>query len=176
MGYTADGDLADLFPDIVEPWAQRTAQRVEDRLYDEVTRRTPVAEMPEAYGVRGQGGKTGWIRDRKGRTPGTAKRSWKKSGVRRISAGRYMVDVDSDDPVMIYIENDTRPHLIRARKPRGVLRFPMGLTFLYRREVHHPGTEGVHMMRDSLAVIDATWQEVANEVFDELDVAGVTAL
>lgn len=167
MGYTATAPLRSLFPDFVDEVSEEATRRVDERFHDELERRTPVAKMPPAYSVKGAGGMAAWLKDRKGRKPGTAKGSWKSTGPVLQPDGTWSVTEWSDDPNMPHIEYDTRPHLIRRKKPTGALRFPMGLTFLYRREVHHPGTQGQHMMRDSLAVVRAEWQRIFERVLEE---------
>jgi hypothetical protein len=44
-----------------------------------------------------------------------------------------------------YVENDTRPHVIKARNAK-VLRFKVGGRVVYAKLVHHPGTKGQHFM------------------------------
>ena len=167
MGYRADGSLAELFPDLVDEVASEGVKRVGELLHENVVRRTPVARMPLAYDAdRRAGGKAGWIKDRKGRLPGTARKSWETSSVEHLPDGTYRVVEESKDPVMPMLEYDTRPHLIRARKA-GALRFPWGLRFIFRQQVQHPGTQGVHMMRDSLAEVEGAWRPIVQAVLDE---------
>lgn len=50
-----------------------------------------------------------------------------------------------------YIENGTRPHLIRPRRPGGVLRFQSrGGGVVYARVVHHPGTKPYRILETAL--------------------------
>lgn len=90
---------------------------------------------------------------------------------------RFGIDSYTEDPVAPHVEWPTRPHLIRPRAdrraasvlatgkprrsggdPQAALAWlgPGGVT-IFAREVHHPGTQGSHMMRDALAETDATW-------------------
>ena len=39
-----------------------------------------------------------------------------------------------------YVLRGTKPHIIRAKRPGGYLRFTTGGQVVYRRMVHHPGT------------------------------------
>jgi len=56
----------------------------------------------------------------------------------------------------IYIEEGTRPHIIRATKPHGLLVFPVnGKTVFTRKPVKHPGTKPQHVIRDTLLKIAA---------------------
>ncbi len=48
--------------------------------------------------------------------------------------------VTSTHPASIYVVSGTRPHIIRPRRPGGVLRFTVGGRVVYARIVHHPGT------------------------------------
>lgn len=171
MGYTADRPLTELFPggDFADEAGRRITRRVLEHMEDGVRRRTPVAEMPVAYlAVRGAGGEKGWIKDRKGRLPGTLRASWFIVDPVLAEGGVWRGSVETEDPVANLVEDDTRPHLIRPRKPGGTLRFPKGVAFLYRKSVRHPGTEGVHMMRDTLAETEARWPELAEAELEEL--------
>lgn len=170
MGYKADGKLADLFPDrFVTETAEEIADKVGDRLRARVAMRTPVARLPMAYHSEFEA----WIQDRGGRLPRTMRDSWRRTEVIRTDNASMRVEVFSDEPpidaeghqIVNFVEEDTKPHLIRARNAKA-LRYPMGPIFRYGKEVHHPGTQGVHMMRDSLAEMDAMWIEVAQPILD----------
>lgn len=54
--------------------------------------------------------------------------------------------VDANVPYAPFVEEDTRPHVIRPRKPGGVLRFKVGGQTVFARIVHHPGTKGQHFL------------------------------
>lgn len=163
MGYTQDKPLSSLFPERAVTEAEhRIPEAVGDDLLQGVRQRTPVARLPAAYG----GDAAAWVADRGGRPPGTLRDSWKLSPVLQVG-DVASIAVESEDPVAIHVEENTRPHLIRARSV-GALRFPSGTSFVYRRVVRHPGTQGVHMMRDSLAEIEATWEATANRVLEEI--------
>lgn len=54
--------------------------------------------------------------------------------------------VESTVPYAPFVEEDTRPHVIRPRRPGGVLRFKVGGRTVYARIVHHPGTTGQHFL------------------------------
>lgn len=162
MGWVTDGDLEDLFPeDLAEKAGYRITDALGDRFRDRVAMRTPVARLPEAY--RGNFG--AWIKDR-GRKPRTLRDSWKRTPVERSTrlVAAHFVDVYTEDEVASHVEWDTRPHTIRAKMRidpdsgelrQGALRFPSGPTFRYAVEVWHPGTTGVHMMRDTQAELEA---------------------
>lgn len=179
MGYAAEGSLEELFPDVVEPVARETARRTRAMMKAEVRKRTPVAEMPVAYSVQGGGGNRSWIRDRKGRTPGTLRDSWEETPLEVAPGPVHRTGVETNDPIGRFVEDDTRPHEIRPRKPLrvdpvtgkttgGVLRFPQGSRFVFRPKVDHPGTQGVHMMRDTMAEVAVRWPAIFDEVFDEV--------
>lgn len=73
-------------------------------------------------------------------------------------------------PIAIYVEEDTRPHVIRP-KPAGRRSFtnptrPGALRWfdppgggegsaVFAREVHHPGTAGQHIVRDAVSLTGA---------------------
>jgi len=170
MGYHADGKLADLFPkDFVPDTAKAITDEVGTRLRDKVATKTPVARTPQAY----KGDYVEWTADRGGRQPRTMRDSWTRTKVEENDDGSgFTVEVFSDEPVddhgyqkVDYVENDTKPHLIRARNAKA-LRYPMGPVFKYGVEVFHPGTQGVHMVRDSEAEIEAQWEQIAGSILD----------
>jgi len=182
MGYSADGSLAtDLFPgqEFIEDVGGAITDAVIERWRDGVAFRTPVARLPQAY----KGHFEDWIADRGGRTPRTMRDSWRRTLVFQTDEG-HTADVFSNEPfnargdqLVDYVEEDTRPHIIQA-KPRirinkrtgevegyrGTLRFPYGPEFIYRVSVMHPGTQGVHMQRDTEAEIAVIWEEVAGPI------------
>lgn len=49
----------------------------------------------------------------------------------------------------VFIEEGTRPHIIRPRVAR-VLAFDVGGRRVFAKVVHHPGTQGHHVIRDTL--------------------------
>jgi hypothetical protein len=161
MSYTADGQLADFFR--LEPMieaARRTTERVGEDLLGRVVRHTPVAKPPSAS-ITGD-----WLEARH-RAPGTLRESWKCGELTVVgSAGRYTIDVYTDDPVAPDVEWDTKPHVIEAHGVGGVLRYwdKRGAT-VFAKIVHHPGTKGVHMMATALVEVAASWFSIASEEF-----------
>lgn len=162
MGYTADGELADLF--LEEPLlaaGRRTVDRVSADLHERVTRHTPVAKPPAAS-VAAE-----WEVARK-RIPGTLRESWKIGEVTiEVDGARMTVDVYTDDPIAPHVEWDTQPHLIVPKEPTGVLRYwdSAGGT-VFAKVIHHPGTKGAHMMATALVEVAATWQGIGREEMD----------
>lgn len=55
------------------------------------------------------------------------------------------VRVSADVSYATFVENGTRPHVIRPRTKRA-LKFKVGGRTVYARVVHHPGTRAVHFM------------------------------
>jgi hypothetical protein len=55
------------------------------------------------------------------------------------------VRVSADVSYATYVENGTRPHVIRPRR-RKALKFKVGGRTVFATVVHHPGTKGVHFM------------------------------
>lgn len=52
-----------------------------------------------------------------------------------------------------YLNNGTRPHVIRPRKPGGVLVFTNKAgQIVFAREVHHPGTRPYRILDDALRI------------------------
>jgi hypothetical protein len=177
MGYTANAEIQDLFDTkpLIEA-TRRIAKGTADLLHDEVVRRTPIAKPPP-----GMGG-TSFAASR-GRTPGALRRAWRTGDVVPTMAPtgglRQVVEEFNDDEVFDLVEYDTRPHIIRPRKdrapasvlasgrprlpgsdPRASLAWPgAGGRTIFAREVHHPGTTGVHFARDGIAAANAEWAE-----------------
>lgn len=161
MGYEADGSLADLWPpDFVDRVSLDVVTNVQDVMLDDAVRRTPIAQIPQAY----KGDFPAWEEDRGGRPPGTLKEAWVALPVERTPDG-FSAAVENTDPIASHVEHDTQPHLIFVKKARA-LRFPVGPTFRYAEYVWHPGTQGQHMMRDAEATTDARWQPIAQKSID----------
>ena len=69
------------------------------------------------------------------------------------------IEIGTDDEIYGYVDKGTKPHIIRPKRPGGVLAFPSvstpktkpgrlrsgygrkGKTIVFAREVHHPGTK-----------------------------------
>ena len=169
MGYREEGDLEDLFPEaFVTETAEEIVDKVGDRFRDRVAMRTPVARVPQAY----NSDFAEWIKDRGGRRPRTMRDSWRRTRVTRSEDGTLQVEVYSDEPMdsagrqkVDLVEEDTKPHLIRAKNAKA-LRYPLGPVFRYNVEVWHPGTQGVHMMRDTEAEIAVEWESMAQPILE----------
>jgi hypothetical protein len=161
MAYSADGSLADLWPpDFVDAVGEDIAADAQDLLFTDAKRLTPRAKLPQAY----HGDFPAWIEDRGGREPGTLADRWEKLPIERTPDG-FSAAVENVDPIASYVEHDTQPHMIFAKKAKA-LRFPDGPVFRYRPSVWHPGTQGQHMMRDSEMGLDARWEERAQRAID----------
>lgn len=141
-------DLVDAHVGITRRTARRIADAGVDRLERNVKRRTPIDTNP--------------YRNRPDRPRGSLRASVHRDEhiVLVIRGGReaWHGEVLTYDPVARYVEEDTPPHTIRARKPGGRLVFqsrhgftgkdgvfyPPG-TWVSVEEVEHPGTKGAHM-------------------------------
>lgn len=71
------------------------------------------------------------------------------------SSIRYEADgpvgvITSTHPATVYVVNGTRPHIIRPRRPNGVLRFTIGGRVVYAKFVSHPGTRPNNFMIEAL--------------------------
>lgn len=141
-------DMLEAHASITRRTARRIADAGVDRLERNVQRRTPIDTNP--------------YRSRPERPRGSLRRSIRRrAGVDLVVRGRresYRGDVETFDPVARYVEFDTPPHIIQARRPGGYLRFQSRYGFVDRNgevhppgtwitihEVHHPGTKGAHM-------------------------------
>ena len=161
MSYVADSSLADLFPaDFVEVVGRDIATNVQDTLLDSAERRTPIAQIPQAY----KGDFEAWEEDRGGRPPGSLRGSWVALPLEE-AGDSISAPVENIDPVASHVEHDTVPHMIFAKRAK-VLRFPVGPVFRYRPFVFHPGTQGSHMLRDAEAEVSARWVEIGQRVVD----------
>lgn len=150
-------------------------ERTVKRVTDGAAHRSPVADVPEGLTADQFAGS-------RGRVPGRLKRSWKSGAVEETTSpsgeARFGGDSYTEDPVAPHVEWDTRPHIIRPRvdrapasvvssgkprlpgtDPRARLRFWQGGREVFAGEVRHPGTQGQHMMRDSLASAEVEWAD-----------------
>ena len=60
------------------------------------------------------------------------------------------IKVISTNPHTIFVNNGTRPHIIRPRRRGGVLRFVQNGAVRYARLVHHPGNRAYRFMERAL--------------------------
>jgi hypothetical protein len=58
--------------------------------------------------------------------------------------------ITSTHPASIYVVNGTAKHIIRPRRPGGVLRFTVNGRIIYAKIVHHPGTKPNNFMIEAL--------------------------
>lgn len=171
MGFERDRSFASLYD---ESFAHDVAYEIVDAVGDDLLRNvkhhTPTADLPAAY----HGDYAAWIEDRGGRKPGTLRERWRRTKVQGGAGYGLKVVVFNPDPVARLVEWNTRPHLIKAKMRtrddggtyQGLLRYPNGPVFKYNVEVWHPGTQGQHMMRNSLAEIEATWSRTGERILD----------
>lgn len=158
--------LTDLFdPGPLEAAARRMALQVQSKMLELVAELTPVGAPPQGVDL------DEWVKARGDRAPGTLKESWERGEIEILTVGNLRVSVLTHDPVAPYVENFTRPHVIRPRTPRvrdedgtvhgGILRFWNASTgqIAFAGEVHHPGTEGAHMMAKTLQEAAVRWPE-----------------
>lgn len=144
-------EAEDLIPDT----CYEIAEAGGERLTEVVRENTPVSYHGIALGHQGFG-------DERQRVPGTLKASWYQTIVRRTSrygAPAWESGAATDDPVAPFVENDTRAHDIKPKKPGGRLRFRLWPTgeLVYARRVRHPGTLGAHML---LTAVNRVEQEL----------------
>lgn len=171
MAFTADRSFASLYDEsFAHDVATEIADAVGDAMFDGARDKTPQANLPLAY----KGDLASWIEDRGGRKPGTLRQRWRRTGVQGTPGSGLKVTVWNPDPVARLVEWNTRPHAIRAKQRvradggtyQGLLRYPQGPVFRYNVEVWHPGTQGQHMMRNTLAEIEVKWVSIAERVLD----------
>jgi hypothetical protein len=164
MGYRG-GELADLADPLergIRRFASDATRDVGRHLRRRVRHHTPVAQ--ETRAVRASyDSLDDWIRARGGRQPGELRDSWKVGEVEvKFEAGgeHRRIEVYTLDPVAPYVEWPTRPHVIVPRKPGGVLTIPTPAGMVFATVVHHPGTEGAHMMATALTEVAADWRAI----------------
>jgi hypothetical protein len=154
-----------------ETATQRSAERIADagtdRLERNIKRRTPVDTSPFRHKPERP---RGALKDSVHRTEGLVTKQV-RARLRTITG-----EVISDDPIWIWVEEDTLPHTIRARVPGERLRFqsangfvgadgtdyPAG-TWVEVDEVEHPGTKGQHMMTLGALDTEAQTEEIARD-------------
>lgn len=56
-----------------------------------------------------------------------------------------------------YVNDGTAPHIIRPKRPGGVLRFRMGSRLVYARYVNHPGTRANPFLDRALREVAAPY-------------------
>lgn len=68
-----------------------------------------------------------------------------------VEARGLRTRVTNTAPHASYLENGTRPHVIRPKRPGGVLVFVTSIgNTVFAREVHHPGTRPYRILADAL--------------------------
>lgn len=166
MGFTSDGDLADLFDQApMRRAVDRMARGVASLMHEEVQRRTPVASPPPGWSAAEYAA-------HRGRVPGSLRESWRTTEpapVRQVGGTEGVaVEVVTDDYVGIFVENGTKPRRIEPKRRGKMLAMPAaGGGMRFAPVVDHPGTQGAHMVRDGMADVAATWPERVGR--DEVD-------
>lgn len=73
---------------------------------------------------------------------------------RRTLTLRSVYTIGSDVEYAKYVNDGTRPHIIRPRRARA-LRFRVGGRIVYAAVVHHPGTRARPFLDDALRQVAA---------------------
>lgn len=60
--------------------------------------------------------------------------------------------VSTSSPIMVFVENDTKAHIIRPVKAQALRFFVRGKA-VFAKEVHHPGTRGKHVWAKADAAV-----------------------
>lgn len=71
-----------------------------------------------------------------------------REGLHRVDRDALHIEVRSRAKHTIFVEEDTKAHVIKPRRKR-ILRFMQGGTVRFAGRVQHPGTTGTHFMRDA---------------------------
>lgn len=72
---------------------------------------------------------------------------------RRLFTLRSVYTIGSDVFYAPYVNDGTRPHVIRPKSPGGTLRFRMGGRIVYAKYVNHPGTRPRPFLDDAIRQI-----------------------
>lgn len=99
--------------------------------------------------------------------------TWKTKVRFTVRVGADKFSVRTDNKIFGYVDEGTRPHIIRPKRPRGILRFQTGYRaktmpnvigsreggafgpFATAKEIRHPGSAPRNFSRK----IEAKWQE-----------------
>ena len=146
--------------------ARKLAERVSVELADATRRFTPIGPEPEPEQA---GREVTHVHLHERIYPAKVKKRGE-----RYEAGAW-----TDDDKAPFVENDTRPHIIRPRADRAAaaaaegrrvaLRFPgAGGEDVFAAEVHHPGTKGAHMFAKGAAEVEHRLAEIADPVLRDM--------
>lgn len=161
MPFVASRRLEDMVnPAAVPAFMARAGDAAGDRLLELTRMNTPIDTNP-------------W-HDHADRPPGTLRASEQRSPVERhrsIAGSGIRVRAFTEDRVAPFVENTTRPHLIRPRNPGGMLRFRVGPDgrSVFARVVHHPGTRGAHMFAIGALMLEAELDRVLAPAMREFE-------
>jgi hypothetical protein len=75
---------------------------------------------------------------------------------RRNLALRSRYTIGSDVYYAPFVNDGTRPHIIKPRRPGGSLRFVVGGRVVYAKVVHHPGTRARPFLDRALREVAAS--------------------
>lgn len=73
-----------------------------------------------------------------------------RAQIRSGTGGDFEGVISVNHRAAIYVTAGTRPHMIRPRRPGGVLRFTVGGRVVYAKYVMHPGTKPNSFLKDAL--------------------------
>lgn len=73
-----------------------------------------------------------------------------RSQIQRGPGGEFRGVINVRHPAALYVIGGTQPHMIRPRRPGGVLRFTVGGRVVYARYAMHPGTRPNDFLRQAL--------------------------
>lgn len=69
----------------------------------------------------------------------------------RVTNKRVTLDIFARAKYAAYVHDGTKPHIIRPRKPGGVLAFPMGGRTVFATYSRHPGTRAREFLKNAIA-------------------------
>jgi hypothetical protein len=73
-----------------------------------------------------------------------------RAQIQRGPGGEFRGVIRVSHPAAIYVTGGTRPHVIRPRRPGGVLRFTVNGQVVFARYVNHPGNKPNDFLRKAL--------------------------
>jgi hypothetical protein len=89
---------------------------------------------------------------------GNAKARTKGRVLRR--GGKVIIRMSNDAKYAAILEKGSRPHIIRPKKPGGVLRFNVGGQWVSARQVRHPGTKPYRFLSKGRDVASRMFEQV----------------
>jgi len=89
----------------------------------------------------------------------------KATSFERATIGKLETSVKNAHPLMPYIEEDTKPHVIEAKNKKS-LAFKVKGQLIFAKKVNHPGTKGKYSFLHAWEFFQATFQPSVQDAVD----------